>query len=122
MGFTNSLVQVACNTTLQQFGGDMYISIMTILNSVREIAQTPMNGLSTGASPVMSFNYGEGQYPKVRQGIRFITVVCVLYSMAIWGLLLLFPSFFIRIFNRAAALLPAAVPVAAETTYDVMTE
>ena len=110
MGFTNSLVQVACNTTLQQFGGDMYISIMTILNSVLEIAQTPMNGLSTGASPVMSFNYGEGQYPKVRQGIRFITVVCVLYSMAIWGLLLLFPSFFIRIFNRDAALLQEAVP------------
>lgn len=64
MSFTNSLVQVACNATLQQFGGDLYISIMTILNSIREIAQTPANGLTSGSSPVLSFNYGEKQYKK----------------------------------------------------------
>ena len=55
MSFTNSLVQVACNSTLQQFGGDLYISIMTILNSIREIAQTPVNGLTSGSSPVAEF-------------------------------------------------------------------
>lgn len=110
MAFTNSLVQVTCNSTLQQFGGDMYISIMTILNSIREIAQTPANGLTSGSSPVLSFNYGERQYKKVRQGIWFTAWVCIIYTLIIWGLIFLFPKIFIGIFNRDAALLEKAVP------------
>lgn len=110
MSFTNSLVQVACNATLQQFGGDLYISIMTILNSIREIAQTPVNGLSSGASPVLSFNYGERQYRKVRQGIWFVAVTCIVYTLVIWGVMFLFPEIFISIFNREASLMKDAVP------------
>lgn len=67
VSFTNSLVQVVCNKTLLQFGGDLYISIMTILNSVREIAQTPIIGLTNGSSPVLSFNYGRKNYPAVKK-------------------------------------------------------
>lgn len=110
MAFTNSLVQIACNSTLQQYGGDLYISIMTILNSIRDIAQTPANGLTSGSSPVLSFNYGEGQYKKVRQGIWFTAVVCIVYTLIIWGLIFLFPKAFIGIFNRDPELLEAAVP------------
>lgn len=110
MSFTNSLVQVACNSTLQQFGGDLYISIMTILNSIREIAQTPVNGLTSGSSPVLSFNYGERQYKKVRQGIWFAAAVCIVYTLIIWGLIFLFPRVFIGIFNRDPELMKEAVP------------
>lgn len=59
MAFTNSLVQVVCNATLQTWGGDIYVGVMTVLNSVRDIFTMPVHGLTTGASPVMSFNYGE---------------------------------------------------------------
>ena len=110
MNLTNSLVQVACNATLQQFGGDLYISIMTILNSIREIAQTPANGLTSGSSPVLSFNYGEKQYKKVRQGIWFVAAVCIIYTMVIWGMMFLCPRFFIGIFNREPELMEAAIP------------
>lgn len=110
MSFTNSLVQVACNSTLQQFGGDLYISIMTILNSIREIAQTPVNGLTSGSSPVLSFNYGERQYKKVRQGIWFAAAVCIVYTLIIWGLIFLFPRVFIGIFNHDPELMKEAVP------------
>ena len=61
MSFTDSLVQVACNATLRTFGGDLYISVMTVINSVRQIAQTPVMALTDGASPVISYNYGRPQ-------------------------------------------------------------
>ena len=77
MAFTNGLVQVACNSTLQSFGGDLYVGVMTILNSVREIFTMPVQGLTNGASPVMSFNYGEKAYGKVKAGIRFTAIVCI---------------------------------------------
>ena len=55
---TNCLVQVVCNATLQNYGGDLYVGIMTVLNSVREVLQLPVSGLTQGAQPVMGFNYG----------------------------------------------------------------
>ena len=58
MAITNSIVQVACNSTLQSFGGDLYVGVMTIINSVREVVSTPINGVTSAAQPVMGFNYG----------------------------------------------------------------
>lgn len=110
MSFTNSLVQVVCNKTLQQVGGDLYISIMTILNSVREIAQTPIGGLTNGASPVLSFNYGRKNYTAVKKGIWFTTAIGVTYTFFIWGIIFFFPKLFIRIFSRDAALIEKAIP------------
>lgn len=93
MAFTNSLVQVVCNATLQTWGGDIYVGVMTVLNSVRDIFTMPVHGLTTGASPVMSFNYGEKAYDRVKKAIKFITAVCVIYTLAGWGILKLLPEF-----------------------------
>lgn len=54
MAFTNSLVQVVCNATLQVYGGDLYVGIMTVLNSVRDICTMPVQGFTNGASPVIT--------------------------------------------------------------------
>lgn len=110
MAFTNSLVQIFCNATLQSWGGDLYVGIMTVLNSIREITTTPVNGLTSGSSPVMSFNYGEGTYHKVKKAIGFVTVLCVTYTLAAWGILKLFPEFFIRIFNHEPELIRMGTP------------
>lgn len=110
MAFTNSLVQVVCNATLQTYGGDLYVGVMTVLNSVREIFTMPVMGLTNGASPVMSFNYGEKAYNRVKQAIRFVTIICVSYTFLAWGILKLFPEFFIRIFNNEPKLIEAGIP------------
>lgn len=110
MSFTNSLVQVVCNATLQTYGGDIYVGVMTVLNSVREICTLPVQGFTNGASPVMSFNYGEKAFEKVKKAIWFVTAVCVSYTVLIWGALRLAPAFFIRIFNDSPELLEKAVP------------
>ena len=110
MCFTDSFVQVACNYNLQLFGGDLYIGVMTVINSIRQIAQTPVMAISDGSSPVISYNYGSDDRDKVKKAIRFMTYLGFGYTMLIWLLLSLFPSFFIRIFNHDPALIAAAVP------------
>ena len=57
MAFTNSLVQVVCNATLQTWGGDIYVGVMTVLNSVLDIFNIQVQWLSSGASLVIIFNY-----------------------------------------------------------------
>ena len=110
MSCTNSVVQAVCNSMLQTFGGDLYIGVMTVLNSIREIAQTPAQAIGEGASPVMSYNYGDKQFGRVSKAIWFMTVVGIGYLFVLWLLLFLYPRLFISIFNQDAALEEAAVP------------
>ena len=110
MQFTNGLVQIFCNSTLHIYGGDIYVGVMTVLNSVRDIATMMVHGLTNGASPVMSFNYGEKAFGKVKQAIKFVTVVCFTYALFVWGVIKIAPGFFIRLFNSDPVLLEKGVP------------
>ncbi|MBR5307609.1 MAG: MATE family efflux transporter [Clostridia bacterium] len=96
---TNFLVQVSCNTTLQHFGGDVYVGIMTVLNSVREMLMLPVNGIVSGSQPVISYNYGARENKRVKEGITFNTVVGAVYTLIAWGLVFFFPTFWFRIFS-----------------------
>ena len=106
---TNCLVQVACNSTLQRYGGDLYVGIMTVTNSVREICMLPISGIIQGAQPVISFNYGAKQYERVRAGIRFNTFVGSAYTMVAWSLIVLFPKFWFGIFSDDLNMMAAGV-------------
>ena len=106
---TNCLVQVACNSTLQLYGGDLYVGIMTVVNSVREIFMLPLSGMVGGAQPIISFNYGARDYRRVRSGIRFSTLVGAVYNTVSWILVILFPRFFFGIFSDDAATITAGV-------------
>lgn len=109
-GFTNSLVAVVCNATLQGFGGDLYVGVMTVLHSVREITENMVKGITSGSQPVLGFNYGAGEYGRVKQAIKFISVTAISFTVFTWILVSLFPEFFIRIFNRDEVLVAAAIP------------
>ncbi len=110
MSATNSLVQVMYNTFLQRYGGDLYVGVMTVINSIREVISMPVGGITNGAQPVMSFNYGAGEYGRVKKAIIFTSVVSIAYTTVMWGLVHGFPRFFIRIFNQEEELLKAGVP------------
>ena len=97
---TNCLVQVTCNATLQAFGGDLYVGIMTVTNSVREIFSLPVSGLTSGAQPVISYNYGAKQFKRVRAGIRFNTFIGTGYTLVAWLLVVIFPGFWFGIFSE----------------------
>lgn len=110
MAATNCAVQVACNVTLKSFGGDVYVGIMTIVNSVREVLSVPAQGFTQGAQPVLGFNYGAGEYARVRTGMKIMSVVCMVYTTIVWIFTLLFPGLFIRLFHGSEAFLELGIP------------
>lgn len=96
---TNCLVQIVCNATLQGYGGDIYVGIMTVTNSVREIFMLPINGIISGAQPVISFNYGAKDYKRVKEGINFNTFIGASYTMFAWLMVIAFPRFWFSVFS-----------------------
>ena len=110
MNLTNSLVQTVCNATLQRYGGDLYVGIMTIVNSLREVFFMPVHGLTNGAQPVMGYNYGARLYGRVREAVRFCVGSTVAYSVAFWAVAMLLPGWLIRVFNDEAEVVSAGIP------------
>ncbi|MCM1302941.1 MAG: MATE family efflux transporter [Lachnospiraceae bacterium] len=106
---TNCLVQVVCNATLKIYGGDLYVGIMTVINSAREILSLPVNGITSGAQPVLGYNYGAKQYDKVRQGIRFTAALGIVYTLLAWLLVFLSPHLMLSVFTEDTAMIEAGV-------------
>jgi len=104
---TNFAVQVACNTMLQSYGGDLYVGIMTVANSVREIVMLPVHGIVHGAQPVISFNYGAKEYQRTKSGIRFNTWIGAIYTLLIWLMIIAIPRVWFGIFSDDVALIDA---------------
>lgn len=104
---TNCLVQVVCNASLQGYGGDLYVGIMTIVNSVREVLSLPVMGITNGAQPILGYNYGAGKFGRVKEGIRFTAFIGFAYTMLAWILVLVFPEHLILIFSNDISMLDA---------------
>ncbi len=110
MSVTNSVVQMVCNATLQLHGGDVYVGIMTIINSTREIISLPVNGFSSAGQPVLSYNYGAKLYDRVKKTIRDMGAVMLVYTLAAWGIVSAFPNFFIQLFGGSGDMLTMGIP------------
>lgn len=105
MQATNCLVQIVCNATLQNWGGDLYVGIMTILNSVREMLTLPVMGISNGSQPILGYNYGAKLYHRVKEGIRFTSLVGISYTALVWIFVMACPNLLISIFSNDSAML-----------------
>ena len=109
MAITNAGVSSVYNATLQSLGGDVYVSVMTVLHGLQEVIQLPGSALSQGAQPIISYNYGAGRNDRVKKAIRFLAFCTVGVYLFMWALVMLDPAMLIRIFNDDPALIQAGV-------------
>ncbi len=105
MGATNSLVQIVCSRTALRWGGDLFVGVMAVMNSVREIFTTPINGLTSAAGPMMSYNYGAGNGKRVRETSNYLLKITIIVSAMIWGIVFTFPTVFASLFTSDVAMI-----------------
>ena len=110
MQLTNSLVTICCNHVLSATGGDIYISVMTIVSSVRQLVETPISAINDGSSPILSYNYGARRPARVRKAGVVMGLLILGYTAVMWSVIILAPGALIRVFSSDALLLQDAVP------------
>ncbi len=109
MQATESLVIISMNNNLAKYGGDLAIGAMTIMSSVMQIILLPMMGLTQGAQPIISFNYGADKLDRVRKTFKLLLVSCLVYTTLMWGAIMIFPQVFVSIFNSNPQLVEITV-------------
>ena len=110
MQLTNSLVSICANNVLSITGGDIYISVMTIISSIRQLVETPVYAMNEGTSPIISYNYGARRPRHIKRAALEMGLGVFLYTGIIWSAILIIPEFFIRIFTSDTELIHNAVP------------
>ena len=108
MQASESVISMCFNTSLLRYGGDIAVGAMTILSSVMQFAMLPLQGVAQGAQPITSYNFGAGNSARVRESFRLLLTVCLVYSVALWGLVVLFPRIFVGMFASDAQLIDFA--------------
>ncbi|MCI5700481.1 MAG: MATE family efflux transporter [Lachnospiraceae bacterium] len=109
MQSTESILFVCFNSSLLKYGGDMAVGAMTILTSIMQFAMLPLQGLTQGAQPITSFNYGAQNKERVKKCFYLLLRSSLIYSGALWILVLLFPNVFAGIFATDAELVATTV-------------
>lgn len=105
MQASESIITICFNSSLLRYGGDIAVGAMTILTSVMQFAMLPMQGIGQGAQPIASYNYGAGNAERVKKTFKLLLVICVIYSVLLWLLIMLFPNIFASIFTPDPTLL-----------------
>ncbi|NCB63789.1 MAG: MATE family efflux transporter, partial [Clostridia bacterium] len=109
MQSTESLVNIALNSSLQRYGGDIYVGAMTIASSVMQVLTMPFMGLAQGAQPIVGYNYGAGKMDRVRKTFRMLFLSGIICSVLGFAAVQLFPQVFVAIFNDKPELVEATV-------------
>src|SRR5699024_9304226 len=99
MQATESVLVLCFNSSLLKYGGDLAVGAMTILSSVMQFAMLPLQGLTQGGQPIISYNYGAKQGDRVQKAFKLQTISCFSYSSILWLLIMIFLSLFVAIFT-----------------------
>ena len=110
MQFTNSIVQICANSVLVRTGGDLYVSVMTIISSARQIFELPLFAVADGTAPIISYNYGARRPDKVKEAGVILFFTGLLYSLVLWLFMRAKPEVFISVFTSDKTILADAVP------------
>lgn len=108
MQATESLVLISLNNMLMNYGGDLAVGAMTIMSSIMQIILLPVVGLSQGAQPIISYNYGAKNLDRVKTAFKLLFIISISYTFIMWSLLMTVPQMFVSIFNNDPALVEIA--------------
>ena len=104
MQSTESLISICFNSSLLKYGDDTAVGAMTVLVSIMQLSMMPLQGLTQGCQPIVSYNYGARNPQRVRDAFRCLLRACFLYSMTLWLLVELMPQAFAGIFTPSPEL------------------
>ncbi|MCQ2500931.1 MAG: MATE family efflux transporter [Lachnospiraceae bacterium] len=99
MQFTNAAVNIVCNAMLTRTGGVLYVSVMTIISSVRQILDTPVHAIAEGSTPCISYNYGAGRPDRVRKAMAIMSGMAICYTLLVWIFIEKQPVLLLSIFS-----------------------
>ena len=105
MTSTESLISIVINRGLSMYGGDLYVGSFTIIQSIMQMISAPVQGFTQGVQPIISYNYGAGDYDRVRGTYRRMIGTTFAFVSLATLCTILFPTVFAGMFTNEQPLI-----------------
>ena len=109
MQSSESIIIVCFNSSLQAYGGDVAVGAMTIISSLMQFAMLPLQGITQGAQPISSYNYGAKKPERVKQCFKLLLIICVSYSTLLWLTVMIAPNMYAHMFTSKPELIEYSI-------------
>ena len=103
MQLLGSAALIYLNRSLLHYGGNTAVALYGVGMSLFQVVAMFVRGMGAGAQPIIGFNFGAGQYERVRRCLADLGSATVLVSAAGAALLVSFPVFFLSLFTGNAS-------------------
>ena len=100
-----SAVALLMNTSLLRYGGDLAVGAYGIVNSILMLVLMVVLGLNQGTQPIIGYNYGAGNYHRVRETLFYALRMATLFTTAGFILGQFFPQLLASAFTTDEELL-----------------
>ena len=114
MRATESFISIVLNHGLQTYGGDLYVGSLTIMQSVMQVFSAPISGFTQGMAPIISYNYGAGNFVRVKEVYRYMIGICFGFMLITTVSTIAFPEWYAAFFTddvELIALVGKTMPV-----------
>lgn len=101
----NSLLNIVLNKSLINYGGDLGISAMGIVNSLQTLLIMPVIGINQGVLPIISFNFGARKFDRVKEAAKLGILAATALVMFGYLATRFFPTQLVGMFNQEPELL-----------------
>ncbi|AMA51573.1 MATE family efflux transporter [Bacillus inaquosorum] len=95
-----SVMMIVMNNVMLNHGGSTAIAGMNVVNAVQTFIMLPIWGISLGIQPIIGYNFGAGNYKRVKSilvsAMVLSTVIAVVASLFIYFI----PDSLVAIFNQ----------------------
>ena len=100
MSSTESLVTIVLNSGMQRYGGDLYVGSITIMQSVLQLFSAPLTGFTQGVQPIISYNYGAGNFARTKKICLSMIGVSFTISFLANMTAMVVPEFYASLFSN----------------------
>ncbi|MEB1807289.1 MAG: MATE family efflux transporter [Bacillaceae bacterium] len=102
-----SVMMIAINAMLIRFGGEFYVGVFGIIQRIIMMSFMPMAGIMQGMQPIVGYNYGAKNFSRLRETVMLSLKVTTVMSVAVFFIVMLFPSYLMSIFTSDPAVIEA---------------
>ncbi|SDO33151.1 MATE family efflux transporter [Alkalicoccus daliensis] len=104
-----SVMMVAINAMLIQYGGEFYVGVFGIVQRIAMITLMPMMGILQGMQPIVGYNYGAQDFARMQEAIKLSLKVVTGFSIGVFLLVMLIPQWLMTVFTSDPEVIEAGV-------------
>ena len=75
-----------------KFGSDIPLSVYGVISKINSLYISTILGISIGSQPIIGFNYGAGNYSRVRETLKKVLVINIIVGIIFNTIFFLFPT------------------------------